>query len=46
MITKERAIDIIEEIEEEINFCCGATLDQDDLLDLIDLLKVWIKARD
>ncbi len=45
MTMKEKEmLEIIEEIEENINICCNASMDSDDVLDLIDKLKELIKG--
>ena len=44
MTMKEKEIiKIIEEIEENINICCNASMDSEDVLDLIDKLKVLVQ---
>ena len=35
----KEALEILEEIEENVNVCCAVTMDPDDVLDLIDKLK-------
>tara|TARA_R110000796_G_scaffold96720_1_gene203314 strand:- start:1702 stop:1869 length:168 start_codon:yes stop_codon:yes gene_type:complete len=35
---------IIMEIEENINICCNASMDSEDVLELIDKLKVLVEA--
>tara|TARA_R110001592_G_scaffold115327_1_gene315708 strand:+ start:143 stop:310 length:168 start_codon:yes stop_codon:yes gene_type:complete len=35
---------IIMEIEENINICCNASMDSEDVLELIDKLKVLVQA--
>ena len=45
MTMKEKEmLEIIEEIEENITICCNASMDSDDVLDLIDKLKELIKG--
>ena len=41
---KKEIMKVIEEIEENINICCNASMDSDDVLDLIDKLKELIKG--
>tara|TARA_B100000579_G_scaffold403642_1_gene387834 strand:- start:364 stop:531 length:168 start_codon:yes stop_codon:yes gene_type:complete len=41
---EKEMLEIIEEIEENINICCNASMDSDDVLDLIDKLKELIKG--
>tara|TARA_R110002012_G_scaffold26763_6_gene86654 strand:+ start:4680 stop:4943 length:264 start_codon:yes stop_codon:yes gene_type:complete len=43
MDRKEKALEIISEIEENITICCNASMDSDDVLDLIDKLKELIR---
>tara|TARA_R100000900_G_C3258265_1_gene148874 strand:+ start:237 stop:494 length:258 start_codon:yes stop_codon:yes gene_type:complete len=43
MDRKEKALEIISEIEENINICCNASMESDDVLDLLDKLKEIIK---
>ena len=35
----KEALEILEEIEENVNVCCAVTMEPDDVLDLIDKLK-------
>jgi len=45
MTMREKEImKIIGEIEENINICCNASMDSEDVLDLIDKLKVLVEA--
>jgi len=43
MDRNEKALEIISEIEENINICCNAAMEGDDVLDLLDKLKEIIK---
>ena len=43
MDRKEKALEIISEIEENITICCNAAMEGDDVLDLLDKLKEIIK---
>ncbi len=48
MIQKEeynKALEILEQIEENINICCAVTMDPDEVLDLIDKLKTILKNK-
>ena len=42
-MNKQEALEILEEIEENINVCCAITMEPDDVLVLIDKLKIFIK---
>ena len=45
MTMKEKEMmKIIMEIEENINICCNASMDSEDVLELIDKLKVLVQA--
>jgi len=45
MTMKEKEMmKIIMEIEENINICCNASMDSEDVLELIDKLKVLVEA--
>jgi|TARA_R110000803_G_scaffold207775_1_gene275937 hypothetical protein len=44
-MTKEEAINVLEEIKDNINFCCAITMEQDDVLDLIDKLEIFINQQ-
>ena len=41
-MTKDEALEILEEVEENINTCCAITMEPDDVLVLIDKLKIFI----
>ncbi|MDA9111975.1 hypothetical protein N9J42_00660 [bacterium] len=41
-MSKEEALLILEEVEENINTCCAITMEPDDVLVLIDKLKIFI----
>ena len=41
-MSKEEALNILEEIEENVNTCCAITMEPDDVLVLIDKLKNFI----
>ena len=41
----EEALRLIEEIEENINVCCAVTMEPDDVLVMIDKLKIIIKNK-
>jgi len=42
-VSKEEALEILEEIEENVNICCSVTMEPDEVLLLIDKLKEYIK---
>ena len=41
----KEALEILEEIEENVNVCCAVTMEPDDVLDLIDKLKEFLNER-
>jgi len=41
-VDKQEALCILEEIEENINVCCAITMEPDDVLVMIDKLKIYI----
>ena len=41
-MTKEEALQILEEIKENINVCCAVTMEPEDVLELIDKLESYI----
>jgi len=43
MMSKEEALKILEEIEENINICCAITMEPYEVLDLLDEIKEYIK---
>ena len=42
-MSKEEALEILEEIEENVNTCCAITMEPDDVLVLIDKLKNYLE---
>ena len=40
---KEEALQILEEIKENVNVCCAVTMEPEDVLELIDQLENFIK---
>jgi len=42
-VSREEALEILEEIEENVNVCCAITMEPDEVLVLIDKLKQYIK---
>lgn len=43
-MNKQEAIEILEEIEENINVCCAITMEPDEVLVLIDKLKEYLNG--
>ena len=41
-MTKEEALEILAEVEENINVCCAITMEPDEVLVLLDKLKTYI----
>ena len=39
---KEEALQILEEIKENVNVCCAITMEPEDVLDLIEKLESYI----
>jgi len=42
-VSKEEALEILEEIKENINTCCAITMEPDEVLDLIEKIEEFIK---
>ena len=42
-MTKEAALEVLAAIEENVNTCCAITMEPDDVLVLIDILKEYIE---
>ena len=42
-MSKEEALEILEEMEENVGTCCAITMDPDDVLVMIDKLKEYIE---
>ena len=40
-----KAIEILDTIEENINVCCAVTMEPDEVLDLIDKLKKFLNEK-
>ena len=40
-----KALEILEEIEENVSICCAVTMEPDDVLDLIDKLKKFLNEK-
>mgnify|MGYP003672579815 FL=1 len=43
MMSKEEAIEILDEIAENINICCAVTMEPDEVLVLVDKLKKYLE---
>tara|TARA_R110000796_G_scaffold182106_1_gene298643 strand:+ start:1107 stop:1241 length:135 start_codon:yes stop_codon:yes gene_type:complete len=41
-VSKEEALDLLSEIEDNINICCAITMEPDEVLELINQLKNYI----
>ena len=41
----KEALEILEEIEENVNVCCAVTMEPDEVLDLIDKLKEFLNEK-
>ena len=41
----DKAIEILEEIEENVNVCCAVTMEPDEVLELIDKLKKFLNEK-
>jgi len=39
------ALEILEEIEENVSICCAVTMEPDEVLDLIDKLKKFLNEK-
>ena len=42
-MNKKKALEVINKIEDNVNICCNAFMDTDDILDLLDKLKEYVK---
>lgn len=42
-MSREEAVKVLEEIEENVNTCCAITMEPDEVLVLIDKLKSYLK---
>jgi hypothetical protein len=43
VVSKEEALEILEEIEENVGTCCAITMEPDEVLVLIDKLKKYLE---
>ena len=41
----KKALELLEQIEENVNICCAVTMEPDDVLDLIDKLKKFLNEK-
>ena len=41
----KEALEILEQIEENVNVCCAVTMEPDEVLDLIDKLKIFLNEK-
>ena len=44
-MNKEKALQILEEIKENVNVCCAVTMEPEDVLELIDKLESYINEQ-
>jgi len=44
-VSKDEALEILEEIEENVGTCCAITMEPDEVLVLIDKLKKYLNDR-
>tara|TARA_R100000951_G_scaffold53484_1_gene45092 strand:- start:112 stop:246 length:135 start_codon:yes stop_codon:yes gene_type:complete len=42
-VSKDKALEILEEIKENINVCCAITMEPDEVLVLIDKLEKYLE---
>ena len=42
-VSKEEALDILEEVKENVNTCCAITMEPDEVLELLEKLEKFIK---
>jgi hypothetical protein len=42
-VSKEEALDILEEVRDNINVCCAITMEPDEVLELIEKLEEFIQ---
>ena len=42
-MTKDEALEVVELISEQVNTCCAITMEPDEVLTLIDILKEYIE---
>ena len=44
-MNKDEALQVLEEIKENINICCAVTMEPEDVLELINKLESYINER-
>ena len=44
-MTHKEALEILEEIEENVSICCAVTMEPDEVLELIDKLKKFLNEK-
>ena len=42
-MNKEEALDILEEVKDNVNICCAITMEPDEVLELIEKLEEYIQ---
>jgi hypothetical protein len=42
-VSREEALEILEEIADNINVCCAITMEPDEVLELVDKLKEYLE---
>jgi len=42
-VSKEEALDILEEVKDNVNVCCAITMEPDEVLELIEKLEEYIQ---
>ena len=42
-MSKEEALDILEEVKENVNTCCAITMEPDEVLELIEKIEKFIQ---
>lgn len=42
-MSKEEALRVLEEVKDNVNICCAITMEPDEVLELIEKLKQYIK---
>tara|TARA_R110000796_G_scaffold40110_1_gene99486 strand:+ start:775 stop:912 length:138 start_codon:yes stop_codon:yes gene_type:complete len=45
-MSKEEALEVLEEITENVNICCAVTMEPDEVLTLIEKLKKFIEENE